>query len=259
MIELTDVTQHYGVRPVLRRIDLQVRKGELVVVLGPNGMGKSTLLGVMGGALSPQHGTVSIQGMTRRGSVEDELAIRRMAVYLPDRPWLPGNRTGREFLLGVGRLYDIAEARLIAHVPRLLELFELDQKADAPIRGYSAGQQKKVALCSALVAETPVMILDEPFSGGLDPSGLLALKRVLRHLVDRRGVTVVLSSPVPELIEEIADRILILKDGEILAFDSLDGLQRLTGTRGNLGKVLEHLIFPDTTRNLSHYFEDYAG
>ena len=103
------------------------------------------------------------------------------------------------------------------------------------------------------------MILDEPFSGGLDPSGLLALKRVLRHLVDKRGVTIVLSSPVPELIEEIADRILILKDGEILAFDTLDGLQRMTGTRGNLGKVLEQLIFPDTTRNLANYFEDYPG
>lgn len=259
MIELTDVTQHYGVRPVLRRLSLVVRKGELVVVLGPNGMGKSTLLGVMGGVLSPQLGTVAIDGLVRRRSVDEELEIRRRAVYLPDRPWLPGNRTGREFLLGVGRLYGLSDARLLEHVPRLLELFELAEKADSPIRGYSAGQQKKVALCSALVAETPVLILDEPFSGGLDPSGLMALKRVLRHLVDRRGVTVILSSPVPELIAEIADRILILKEGEILAFDTLDGLQRMTGMRGNLDKVLEHLIFPETTRNLASYLEDYAG
>jgi ABC-type multidrug transport system ATPase subunit len=259
MIELSGVTQHYGVRPVLRGIDLRVEPGELVVVLGPNGMGKSTLLGVMGGALAPQHGTVAIDGMTRRGSVEEELAIRKRAVYLPDRPWLPGNRTGREFLLGVGRLYEIPDDRLFDHVPRLLALFELTGQGDSPIRGYSAGQQKKVALCSALVAETPVLILDEPFSGGLDPSGLMALKKVLRHLVDRRGATVVLSSPVPELIAEIADRILILKDGEILAFDTLDGLQRRAGTRGNLGQVLEHLIFPETTRNLALYFEDYPA
>jgi ABC-type multidrug transport system ATPase subunit len=256
MIELTGVNQHYGVRPVLKDVTLSVHKGELVVVLGPNGMGKSTLLGVMGGVLTPQRGTVLIDGLRRRHSVDEELEIRRRALYLPDRPWLPGNRTGREFLLGVGRLYDIPDSRLMVHVPRLLELFELSKNADAPIRGYSAGQQKKVALCSALVAETPVLILDEPFSGGLDPSGLLALKRVLRHLVDRRQVTVVLSSPVPELVEEIADRILILKDGSILALDTLDGLQRMTGTRGNLGEVLEHLIFPETTRNLAHYFED---
>jgi ABC-2 type transport system ATP-binding protein len=259
MIELIDVTQHYGVRPVLKKISLRVEQAELVVVLGPNGMGKSTLLGVMGGVLAPQEGSIQIDGLVRRHSVEDELEIRRRAVYLPDRPWLPANRTGREFLLGVGRLYEIPDARLLEHVPRLLELFELSDKGDAPIRGYSAGQQKKVALCSALVAETPILILDEPFSGGLDPSGLLALKKVLRHLVDRRGATIVLSSPVPELIAEIADRLLILKDGEILAFDSLDGIQRMTGTRGNLGQVLEHLIFPETTRNLAQYFEDYPS
>jgi ABC-2 type transport system ATP-binding protein len=259
MIELIDVTQHYGVRPVLKKISLRVEQAELVVVLGPNGMGKSTLLGVMGGVLAPQEGSIEIDGLVRRHSVEDELEIRRRAVYLPDRPWLPANRTGREFLLGVGRLYGIPDARLLEHVPRLLELFELSDKADSPIRGYSAGQQKKVALCSALVAETPILILDEPFSGGLDPSGLLALKKVLRHLVDRRGATIVLSSPVPELIAEIADRLLILKDGEILAFDSLDGIQRMTGTRGNLGQVLEQLIFPETTRNLAQYFEDYPA
>jgi ABC-2 type transport system ATP-binding protein len=259
MIELIDVTQHYGVRPVLKKISLRVEQAELVVVLGPNGMGKSTLLGVMGGVLAPQEGSIQIDGLVRRHSVQDELEIRRRAVYLPDRPWLPANRTGREFLLGVGRLYEIPDARLLEHVPRLLELFELSDKGDAPIRGYSAGQQKKVALCSALVAETPILILDEPFSGGLDPSGLLALKKVLRHLVDRRGATIVLSSPVPELIAEIADRLLILKDGEILAFDSLDGIQRMTGTRGNLGQVLEHLIFPETTRNLAQYFEDYPS
>ena len=257
MIDLIGVTQHYGVRPVLKDITMSVRKGELVVVLGPNGMGKSTLLGVMGGVLAPQRGVVAIDNLVRRSSVDQELEIRRRAVYLPDRSWLPGNRTAREFLLGVGRLYNISEGRLLQHVPRLLELFELSANADAPVRGYSAGQQKKVALCSALVAETPVLILDEPFSGGLDPSGLLALKRVLRHLVDKRQVTVVLSSPVPELVEEIADRILVLKDGSILALDTLDGLQKMTGTRGNLGQVLEHLIFPETTRNLAHYFEDY--
>ena len=94
MIELIDVTQHYGVRPILRDIHLRIGRGELVVVLGPNGMGKSTLLGVMGGALAPQRGTVRIDGLARRGSVDEELEIRRRAVYLPDRPWLPGNRTG---------------------------------------------------------------------------------------------------------------------------------------------------------------------
>jgi ABC-type multidrug transport system ATPase subunit len=258
MIVLNNVTQHYGVRPVLKGISLEIVAGELVAVIGPNGMGKSTLMGVMGGVLTPQHGTVAIGGKFRRKSVEDELAIRREAIYLPDKPWLPGFRTGREFLLAVGRLYDIEEERLMDHVQRLLELFELTEKGDTPLRNYSAGQKKKAALSSALVSECPVLLLDEPFSGGLDPSGLIALKHVLRKLVERKKATVVLTSPVPELVQEIADRVIILRDGEILAFDTIDGLRRATGTRGSLGNVLEHLIFPDTARNLTNYLEEYS-
>src|SRR5262249_10367694 len=150
---------------------------------GPNGMGKTTLLGVMGGVLQPQHGYCAIAGVRRRQSVDDELSIRRLAVYLPDQPWLPALRTGREFLLAVGRLYDVNDDRLMEHVDRLLTLFELSKQADGPIRSYSAGQKKKVALCSALVTEAPLLLLDEPFSGGLDPAGILALKRLLQHLV----------------------------------------------------------------------------
>src|SRR5271168_3927567 len=175
MIELLDVTQHYGVRPVLKHINLRIERGELVVIVGPNGMGKTTLLGVMGGVLTPQHGTVSIDGRQRRASVEDELAIRRMAVYLPDQAFLPAMRTGREFLLAVGELYDVDVDRRFVHVDRLLDLFELKEQADRTISSYSAGQKKKIALASALLTEAPVLFLDEPFSGGLDPAGLLAL------------------------------------------------------------------------------------
>src|ERR1700677_1322276 len=107
MIELVNVTQHYGVRPVLKRINLRIERGELVVIVGPNGMGKTTLLGVMGGVLQPQHGHVTIDGHQRRRGVDEELAIRKMAVYLPDQPWLPSQTTGREFLLSVGRLYGV--------------------------------------------------------------------------------------------------------------------------------------------------------
>ena len=99
-----------------------------------------------------------IDGRHRRGSIEDELAIRKETVYLPDQPWLPGNRTGREFLLAVGRLYDVDELRLMAHVEQLLDLFDLAEVADGPLRTYSAGQKKKAALCSALVTEAPVLL-----------------------------------------------------------------------------------------------------
>jgi ABC-type multidrug transport system ATPase subunit len=256
MIELINVTQHYGVRPVLKRINLRIERGEVVVIVGPNGMGKTTLLGVMGGVLQPQHGYVLIDGRRRRQSVEEELAIRRQAVYLPDQPWLPVQRTGREFLLGVGQLYDVDIDRLMEHVDRLLDLFELAGQGDWAVSSYSSGQKKKIALASALVTEAPVLLLDEPFSGGLDPAGILALKRILKRRVADQQATVVLTSPVPELVEEVADRIVILRNGEVAAFDTLDGLRRLTGCTGSLADVLERMMFPETTQKLQDYFRE---
>lgn len=259
MIQLQNITQHYGVRPVLKKIDLTVDTGRLVAIIGPNGMGKSTLLGVMAGTLSPQRGTVQIDGLLRKSSVDVELAIRRTTVFLPDKPWLPKNRTGREFLIGVGRLYDISDDDLLDHIERLLRVFELEKEGDWPIRSYSAGQQKKIALSSALVTRAKTYLLDEPFSGGLDPSGILALKHILRRLVDHEGATVVMTTPVPEILEELADSIVVLRQGEIVAHDSPQGLRRLCQCSGPLDEVVARLIHPRTLENLANYFEERSS
>lgn len=259
MIQLENVVQHYGVRPVLKGIDLEISEGELVGLLGPNGMGKTTLLGVVAGVLSPQKGSVKIAGLERRSSEENELAIRRKTVYLPDHPWLPENRTGREFLIAVGELYGVETERLLDHAERLLTLFDLVEQGDWPIRSYSNGQKKKIALCSALVADASLMILDEPFAGGLDPSGILALKRVLTRLVRDRCQTVVISAPVPELVEEVADRIVIVHHGEIVAFDTLDQLRKQANCEGSLADVYQKLVHPESLNSIEAYFDGEEG
>ncbi len=257
MIEFVDVVQHYGIRPVLKGVSLRIERGEVVAVVGPNGMGKTTLLAVMAGVLFPQRGHVLINGIKRRETEEGELEIRKKSVYLPDKPWLPAARTGLEFLLAVGALYEVESERLMEHAPRLLDLFDLTRLGDSPIRTYSAGQKKKIALCSAIVADAPLLILDEPFSGGLDPSGLLTLKRIIQRLARRHSSTIVLSSPVPELIEELASRIMVIREGEIAAFETVDGLKALAGHRGKLGDVLERFLFPDTHEKIDAYFQEF--
>ena len=255
MIKVVDVWHHYGIRPVLRDVSLHVETGELVAVMGPNGMGKSTLLSLIAGLLYPIKGYVEVNGHRRRSSIEHEMEIRKKMVYLPDIPYLPLHCTGREFLLAVGRLYDIDEERLMQHIERILPLFDLGDKADSPIQSYSTGQKKKIGICSALVTEASIMILDEPFSGGLDSAALLALSRILKSLADRKDVTVVMAVPVPELVEPLAHKIAIIADGQLLAYDTADGLRQTTGCEGPLPEVLEKLVHPNVLNNIKEYIE----
>ncbi len=255
MIRVVNVWHHYGVHPVLRDVSLQIETGQVVAVMGPNGMGKSTLLGLMAGLLSPIKGYVEINGRKRRHTVEDEIEIRKQVIYLPDNAYLPLFHTGREFLLAMGRLYGVDDERLMDHVDRLLKLFNLEEQGNAPIRSYSTGQKKKISICSALVTEAPVMILDEPFSGGLDSSGLLALSKILKGLADRQDVTIVMAVPVPELIEPLADKIAVVAHGKIIAYDSPADLRAQTQYRGELGEVLEQLLQPETMKNIENYLE----
>jgi ABC-type multidrug transport system ATPase subunit len=256
MIRVSDLVQHYGVRPVLNGVSFDVNRGEIIAIMGPNGMGKSTLLSAIAGILTPQSGYVEIDGNCRRRTEREETAARKMVVFLPDQSFIPPQRTGREWVLAVGRLYDVPDARLIEHSEQLFKIFDMQPLADSPVSSYSTGQKKKIGLCSALITETPVLLLDEPFSGGLDPSGLLTLKTLLLHLAKKKERTIILATPVPELVEEVADRILILREGKVAAYDTAQALRAQSGTTGSLGEVYEHLTNPRTLDNLREYLDD---
>jgi len=255
MIRVVDVSHHYGVRPVLSHINLEIPSGELVVLMGPNGAGKSTLLGIVAGLISPAKGHAEINGLRRRSSQESETQIRRQAVFLSDQPWLPEFKTGREWLMAIGELYDVEPERLMDHITRILALFQLTEKGESPIRTYSSGQKKKLAICGALVTEAPILILDEPFTGGLDPAAILSLGRVLKRLGDQRDKTIFMSSQIAEMIEPIAHRIAILEGTRIKAYDTLDGLRAATGCTGSFAEVVEKLVNPQTLEQIENYFK----
>ncbi|MCX5661998.1 MAG: ABC transporter ATP-binding protein [Planctomycetota bacterium] len=252
MIDIVNLWHHYGVRPTLSDVNLRIETGELVVVMGPNGMGKSTLLSLVAGILPPFKGHIEIDGKRRRRSIEEEKEIRRRVVYLPDTPWLPVQATAREFVLAVGRLYGVEEDRLFDHAERLLKLFDLHAVGDAPIASLSTGQRKKVGICAALITDAPVFVLDEPFSGGLDSSALLALQHVLKALAARDEVTILMAVPVPELVDALADRVAIIKEGRIIACDSPAKI-RESMQMATLGEALEKIIHPERVAQLDEY------
>lgn len=255
MINVHQLTHHFGLRPVLVDVNLHIEKGELVVLLGPNGAGKTTLLACMGGTIWPARGYVEIDGVRRRSSVDGERALRKRIVYLPDDTWLPAHHTGREFLLAVGRLYDIDEFRLFDHADRLLKLFHLEEHGDSAIESYSTGQRKKIALASALIAEAPYLLLDEPFSGGLDPAGIVALERVLKRLAADEAVTVVMTTPVPALVEELAHRVAIVRDGRLVAYATPQEIRQQAGVE-TFHVALQQLLYPTTSDVVDAYFEE---
>ena len=256
IISVRNVWHHYGIRPILKNVSFDIKHGELVVVMGPNGMGKSTLLGLIGGVMYPIRGQVEVDGKIRRSSIENEQAIRRKLVYLPDTPFLPPAVTGQEFLLSVARLYGIDSLHAMKHAENLLDVFDLKEKSGSPISSYSTGQQKKLGLCSALLTEAPILILDEPFSGGLDSAALLAMSKILKMLASRDDVTVVMAVPVPELVEPLADKVIILADGEVIAYDTPAAIKQQAGGNISLSEALEKLAHPDRVNTIDQYLKE---
>lgn len=255
MIKVVDISHHYGVKPVLSHVSLDVPASQLVVLMGPNGVGKSTLLSIIAGLMAPAKGYVEINGLRRRATEAAELQIRRQLAFLSDQPWLPEFKTGREWLMAIGALYDLDGERLMDHIGRLLELFQLSEKGESPIRTYSNGQKKKLAICGVLVTEAPILVLDEPFTGGLDAAAILALSRVLKHLTERKGATVVMASQIGEMVEPLAHRIAILDGTRLKAYDTLEELRAKTGCPGSLSEVFERLVHPQTLEQIGRYFQ----
>lgn len=252
-LELREATVHYGLYPILDRITLQIERGSRVAVIGPNGIGKTTLLKVFAGALSTQEGDVLVDGLVRRSTGETELEIRRRVTYVADDCWYPWQRTAREFLMEIGRIYDVPYRRLLDHADRLLALFHLDRIADSPTSTYSTGQLKKTSLCAGLVTDVPVMLFDEPFSGGLDPAGIMAFKEILKAFGRERQKTVVFTTPVPEIVEETADRVLVIRDRRIAEDLHVDDLKRQAGDR-SFSETLQSIVFPEAAGEIERYF-----
>lgn len=221
MIELVGVRKVYGRTVAVDRIDLTIGAGELVGLIGHNGAGKSTVLKMLAGQLLPTEGTVRVGGVDVRA---DPAGARHTLGFVPEEPALYDYLTAREFLELVVSL------RGRGDIEAALAMTGLGDDADRLIREYSQGMRRKTALAAAVVAEPPVVVLDEALNG-LDPPSAARVKSALRALCDR-GITVLLSTHILETIERVADRVVMLAAGRVVADERAadigsDGLERL--------------------------------
>jgi ABC-type multidrug transport system ATPase subunit len=211
ILRLNHLTVRYGDFTAVDGLDLELRPGELLGLLGPNGAGKSSTLRVLIGQRRPSGGTVTVAG---RDLVRDWQAIKPLFGYVPDRENHFEEFTGRRNLQLFAGLYGVGGPR----ADECLGLVELDEAADLPVRAYSLGMRRKLLLARALLHRPRLLYLDEP-SANLDIHSATVVRRILRGLT-AEGVTVLLTTHNMQEVEEVCDRVAILRRGRLIALDS---------------------------------------
>jgi ABC-2 type transport system ATP-binding protein len=233
MIRLIDLTKVYRGLRAVDGINIEVRQGVIFGFLGPNGAGKSTTLRMMAGVIKPTSGRILINGMDL---AEKPSAVKRCVGFIPDRPFLYEKLTASEFLRFVAGLYRTDDlSSLEHHTSELLGLFELEDRRNELIEGYSHGMKQRLVMCTSLLHRPKVLIVDEPMVG-LDPKGAQLVKDVFKGQVDK-GTTIFMSTHSLEVAEEMCEEIAIIQTGRIIATGSTASLKRQAGINGNLEQV----------------------
>jgi ABC-2 type transport system ATP-binding protein len=210
MIEVSDLSKRYGSFTAVQNLSFSVGPGEVLGLVGPNGAGKTTTLRCLAGIIPASAGIVRIGG---HDITHDAIAAKRTLAFFPDEPRLFEYLTVRQHLNFVARIYGVRNHEVIAQP--LLEEFEIADKADQLPGELSRGMKQKLAIACGLLHGPRVMFFDEPLTG-LDPLGIRRMKNsIIKRAAE--GATIVLSSHLLHLLEEVCTHVLILKKGGKLA------------------------------------------
>jgi ABC-2 type transport system ATP-binding protein len=237
MIQLINLTKHYGKVAAVDGLNLEVPAGQIFGFLGPNGAGKTTTIRVMMGILKATSGQVLLDG---HDVVTDGQKAKALTGFIPDRPFLYEKLSAYEFLEFVGKLHRIQTARLESRIAELLEKLELAAWKDELIESYSHGMKQRLVICAALVHKPRILIVDEPMVG-MDPKGARTLKDLFSDLA-KNGTTIFMSTHSIGVAEEICHRIGIIQKGRLIACAPMSDLhQQGAGSHASLESVFLEL------------------
>jgi ABC-2 type transport system ATP-binding protein len=223
-IEAEGLTKRYGTTQALAGIDLSVARGSILGVLGPNGAGKTTAVRILTTLAIPDSGWARVAG---HDVVSEGAAVRRKIGVTAQDATLDDALTGRQNLVMVGELSGLRRATAKARALDLLERFELTDAADRVMKGYSGGMRRRLDLAAGLVTHPPVLFLDEPTTG-LDPMSRMRMWTVIRELVGE-GATLLLTTQYLEEADELADQIIVIDHGTVIAAGTSSELKRAIG------------------------------
>lgn len=219
-VVLRGLHKRFGSTYAVRGIDLEVPAGSFFGLVGPNGAGKTTTLSMATGLLRPDYGTAFISG---RDVWADPVAAKAGIGVLPDGLRLFERLTGRELLIYGGLLRSLPARVVEQRAAELLHVLGLDEAAGSLVVDYSHGMRKKIGLAAALLHAPRVLFLDEPFEG-IDPVSARTIRAVLEAFIAGNG-TVILSSHVMVLVEQVCDRVAIIDAGRVVATGPLDDVR----------------------------------
>lgn len=236
-ITVKNLKKSYGKTQVLNGIDLTVERGTMLALLGPNGAGKTTTVRILSTLLPFDSGDVIVEGhdvATHADKVRSVIGLTGQSAAVDEL------LTGRENLVMMGRLYRLTKASATARSKELLEDFDLLKAADRPVKTYSGGMRRRLDLAVSLIAVPPIIFLDEPTTG-LDPRSRISMWEIIKKLMDG-GTTILLTTQYLEEADQLADKIVVIDGGKVIAEGTAKDL------KAKVGKDRLEIIFSDAKR-----------
>ena len=227
-MRVKDLTKQYDGKTVVDSVSFEIPKGKVISMIGPNGAGKTTTLRLILGLLSPDSGEIAVGGLDPEAEGD---AVRRFCGVLSEDTGLYEPLSVYDNLSYFARLYGMKRQDYDARIDTLLAHFDILDKKNLAVKGFSTGMKKKVALIRALLHCPRLLLLDEP-TNGLDPVSIEHLRSMLRELAEESGATIILTTHNLNEVERMADQIAILRHGRNIFTNSLDALRQETGEDG---------------------------
>jgi ABC-2 type transport system ATP-binding protein len=223
-IVVKNLKKSYGKNNVLKGIDLTVKRGTMVALLGPNGAGKTTTVRIMSTLLNFDGGSVSIEGNDVKSNPE---AVKSLIGLTGQSAAVDEILTGRENLIMMGQLYRLTKKSAVARADELLKEFDLVDAGGRSVKTYSGGMRRRLDLAVSLIATPPVIFLDEPTTG-LDPRSRLAMWAIINQL-KAEGKTILLTTQYLEEADQLADNIVVIDGGKVIAEGTAKNLKAKVG------------------------------
>lgn len=240
VLEVKGLKKRLGKREIIKDISFSVEEGEIFGFLGPNGAGKTTTIRMLVGLINPNGGNISICGHDLKNDTEK--ALKEVGAVV-ENPELYKYLSGRENLMQIARIRNIPKTQ----VDETIKLVGLENRIDDKVRKYSLGMKQRLGLAASLLSNPKLLILDEP-TNGLDPSGILDFREVVKKAAKERGMAVFISSHILSEVQHLCDRVAFINHGTIKSVENVMNESMETDTDIICLKLLQEI---DTNKLLS--------